>query len=132
MSQPRKPRICREFNGRRVFVPCGIGRDDMEFLHLGLDEFEALRLCDMEGLTQEEAGTRMGVSRGTVQRLLTRGRQTLIQSLVQSRALVLGRDRDPRAAAEYLPDTVAVSRPTPLPGPRSGASRNPSPVETAR
>ncbi len=58
---------------------------------LGEDEMEALRLCDLEGLDQEAAGTRMGVSRGTVQRLLKNGREVLVRALVENQALVIGR-----------------------------------------
>jgi len=39
-------------------------------------------LCDSEGLTQEEAGARMGVSRGTVQRLLAAARKKIVDALV--------------------------------------------------
>ena len=39
------------------------------------DELEAFRLVDLEELTQEEAGARMGVSRGTIWRLLQRTRK---------------------------------------------------------
>jgi len=53
------------------------------------DELEALRLCDGEGLSQEEAGTRMGISRGTVQRLVTAGRKKVIDAIVAGNALSL-------------------------------------------
>ena len=43
------------------------------------DELETLRLVDLEGLSQEEAGEKMGISRGTKWRLLqsTRRKTTL-------------------------------------------------------
>ncbi len=50
-------------------------------------ELEAMRLVDLEGLSQEEAGERMGVSRGTVWRLLQSARQKVITVIVQGRAL---------------------------------------------
>ena len=58
--------------------------------YLREDELEALRLCDLEGLDQEGAGQLMGVSRGTVQRLLKSGRKTLMRVLVENQALVIG------------------------------------------
>ena len=67
---------------------------DLEVLHLGEDELEALRLCDVEGLHQALAGDRMGVSRGTVQRLLKSGRATLVQALVENKALIIGTGGD--------------------------------------
>lgn len=50
---------------------------------------EAVLLCDLEGLTQEQAGLRMGVSRGTVQRLVTSGRKRIAAALVEGKALVI-------------------------------------------
>ncbi|CAB50171.1 DUF134 domain-containing protein [Pyrococcus abyssi] len=53
------------------------------------EEFEALRLVDYEGLTQEEAGKRMGVSRGTLWRALTSARKKVAQMLVEGRELII-------------------------------------------
>ena len=89
MPRPRKPRCCKRFEGDRVFKPRSIPMTQLETLHLGLDELEAMRLCDLQGLDQEPAGVRMGVSRGTVQRLLQSGRAKVVQALVDSRALVI-------------------------------------------
>ena len=61
---------------------------DLERIDLFPDELEALRLCDMEGLTQQEAGDRMGVSRGTVQRLVKQAREKVARALVQGSALI--------------------------------------------
>jgi predicted DNA-binding protein (UPF0251 family) len=54
---------------------------------LGLDELEALRLADLEGLGQEEAGKRMGVSRATFGRIVESARKKTAQALVQGAAL---------------------------------------------
>ena len=50
-------------------------------------ELEALRLVDLEGLTQEEAGERMGVSRGTVWRFLKRAREKVARALTDGRRI---------------------------------------------
>jgi len=50
-------------------------------------EVEALRLVDLEGLSQEEAGELLGVSRGTVWRLIQSGRMKVVRALVEGRAL---------------------------------------------
>lgn len=63
---------------------------DLRIFNLREDELEALRLCDLEGFDQEGAGERMGVSRGTVQRLLKSGRKTVIETLVTGAALLIG------------------------------------------
>jgi uncharacterized protein len=95
MPGRRKRRTCRRHEGDAVFKPRSIPMAQLEAVHLGLDELEALRLCDLEGCDQEQAGRRMGVSRGTVQRLLASGRQKVVRALVESHALVIdhgGRD----------------------------------------
>jgi len=50
-------------------------------------ELETLRLVDLEGLSQEEAGVRMGVSRGTIWRLLQEARRKTARALVEGRSL---------------------------------------------
>lgn len=58
-------------------------------IRLELSELEALRLCDLEGLEQAAAGVRMGVSRGTVQRLLKSGRTKIVTALSETMALLI-------------------------------------------
>ena len=94
MPRPRKRRKCRRHEGDRVFKPRSIPMSELEVIRLELDELEAMRLCDMEGHDQESAGTEMGVSRGTVQRLVAAGRSKLIRSLVESAALVIEEGND--------------------------------------
>jgi len=53
------------------------------------DELEALRLVDVERLTQEEAGEKMNVSRGTVWRLLKSGRKKLISAILEGREILI-------------------------------------------
>jgi len=53
------------------------------------DELEALRLVYLEGLTQQEASERMGISRGTLWRLLDNGRKKIVLALVEKRPIVL-------------------------------------------
>jgi len=50
-------------------------------------ELEAFRLVDLEGLSQEEAGQKMGISRGTVWRLLQSARRKTAQALTEGRPL---------------------------------------------
>jgi predicted DNA-binding protein (UPF0251 family) len=56
---------------------------------LELAELEAFRLVDLEGLSQEEAGQRMGVSRGTVWRLVQRARRKTAQALSEGRPIYI-------------------------------------------
>ena len=84
----KKPRRCGcAFQGS-AFKPTGIPMSELERVVLYRDELEALKLCDLDGQTQEEAGRAMEVSRGTVQRLLASGRRKVAMTLTEGKALV--------------------------------------------
>ncbi len=84
----KKPRNCEcKFRGT-AFKPTGVPMCGIESITLYGDELEALKLCDNDGLTQEEAGKRMGVSRGTVQRLLSSGRKKTATALSECKAII--------------------------------------------
>ncbi len=84
----KKPRRCGcRFIGK-AFKPTGVPLSDVEQIVLSRDELEALRLCDREDLTQEQAGKRMGVSRGTVQRILASARKKAARALTGGKAIV--------------------------------------------
>jgi predicted DNA-binding protein (UPF0251 family) len=62
-------------------------RGDLEPILIDRAELEAFRLVDLEGLSQEEAGQRMGVSRGTVWRLVQNARRKTALTLIEGRPL---------------------------------------------
>ncbi len=62
---------------------------DTEPVYIDPAEIEAQRLVDLEGLSQEEAGKRMGVSRGTVWRLVQSARKKTAQALSEGRPLLI-------------------------------------------
>lgn len=87
----KKPRRCQcPFKGgeKPIFKPAGIPTSKLEKVIIYDDELEAMRLCDVEGLTQEQAGEKMGISRGTVQRLLESGRRKLITAIIDKKAVL--------------------------------------------
>ena len=95
MSRPRKQRKCAcpdRAHFSAVFKPVGASPNDMDVVHLAQDELETLHLCDGEGMTQEEAGVCMGVSRGTVQRLLASARCKVAKALVGQKTLAISSD----------------------------------------
>ena len=67
---------------------------ELEIVELAVDELEAMRLCDLDGLDQAAAGERMGISRGTVQRLLRSGRSRILTALLTDAALHIQRGGD--------------------------------------
>jgi len=69
------------------FKPAGIPRCDLEEITMTIDEFEALRLADLEGLYQDAAAEKMGVSRQTFGRIVESARRKVAEVLVHAKAL---------------------------------------------
>jgi uncharacterized protein len=62
---------------------------NLEPVFIEFAEVEAFRLVDMEGLSQEEAGQRMSISRGTIWRLVQRARGKAAQALSEGRPIFI-------------------------------------------
>ncbi len=89
MSRPRK---CRRVNSLPVFVrfrPQGIPLRRVKRVILSLDEFEAIRLADYEGLEHAAASERMNISRPTFTRLIEAAHGKMAQALVEGAALII-------------------------------------------
>ena len=85
-----RPPCCRHVSavpGACVFKPAGIRACDLEEVVITLDQFEALRLADFEGLYQEEAAARMNVSRPTFGRILEAAHRSVAEALTLGKAL---------------------------------------------
>jgi predicted DNA-binding protein (UPF0251 family) len=72
-----------------AFKPRGVPARDLETLDLGLDELEALRLADLQGLYHEQAAARMAVSRATFGRLIEAARRKVAEALVHGKILLI-------------------------------------------
>lgn len=70
-----------------LFKPAGIPSSRLDLIVLRLDEVEAIRLVDLEGLYQEHAADRMNVSRRTFGRVLESAHKKVALALVQGKAL---------------------------------------------
>lgn len=92
--RPKKIRKCQGKFCGRAFKPTGTPLVDLEQIEMFRDEVEALRLCDRDGLTQEDAGKKMGVSRGTVQRIITSVRRKTAQAISEGCAIIFVNDED--------------------------------------
>jgi len=87
MPRPIQSRSVAEDLEERIFKPQAVPSADLETVTLTLDGLEALRLTDLEGLYQEAAAERMGVSRATFARVLQRARQTVSEALIMGKRL---------------------------------------------
>ncbi len=82
MPRPRKWRKVCCIPERTVFGPLGLGNGDSETVSMTVDEYETIRLIDVEGMTQERCSESMGVARTTIQRIYNGARKKLAGILV--------------------------------------------------
>ena len=85
--RPKKKRTVRCEPGERCFKPLCRPLSRLEVVSLTLDEFEAIRLADVEGLKQEDAAKRMRVSRPTFSRIFSSARAKVADALVNIKAI---------------------------------------------
>ncbi|MBN1366910.1 MAG: DUF134 domain-containing protein [Dehalococcoidales bacterium] len=69
------------------FKPAGIRMDELEEVKLLVEEAEAIRLKDLEGLEQEECAQNMNISRSTFSRLLDIARHKVAGALLNGKAI---------------------------------------------
>ncbi|PID40070.1 MAG: hypothetical protein CR984_05075 [Proteobacteria bacterium] len=87
MGRPRKDRLVAFNPTISYFKPRGIPMVDLCEVGITVDEREALRLADLDGLSHEASGQCMGVSRATFGRILHRARQTVADALINGKAI---------------------------------------------
>ena len=87
MGRRRKCRLVADLPVVTAFKPVGVPMGQLYGVALGLDGFEALRLVDGEGLSQEEAARRMRVSRPTLCRILGEARTQVARALSRGWAI---------------------------------------------
>ncbi|MBU4268777.1 MAG: DUF134 domain-containing protein [Acidobacteria bacterium] len=91
MPRCKKHRCCRFLESDKIFKPRSLPLQGISLTEIFLDEFEAVRLCDHDRLSQIEAAEKMSISRGTVQRLLESGRFKIIEALLHDKAIKINR-----------------------------------------
>lgn len=87
MPRPQKCRRICSMPGHTAFGPLSGSCEEAEPIEMTLDEYESIRLMDLEGCTQEECAAQMGIARTTVQAVYTSARRKLADSLVNGRPL---------------------------------------------
>ena len=87
MARPQCPRRVRSVPSQQYFKPRGVPVTALEEIVLGVDELEALRLADLEGLYQQAAAAKMNVSRATFGRIVESARRKVAEALVGGKAL---------------------------------------------
>lgn len=87
MPRPTKFRTVEFFPEDTYFVPCGKPKCEIEEVDLKLEELEAMRLKDIEGLNQEECADKMHVSRQTFQNIIDSARKKVATALTEGNAI---------------------------------------------
>lgn len=87
MPRPRKWKKVCQLPENSLYGPIGKTFYDTEHVYMSVEEYEAIRLIDLENLTQEESADKMQVARGTVQNLYSSARKKLADSLVNGKIL---------------------------------------------
>lgn len=85
-----RPKYCRKIDCApevTCFKPKGIPASLLEEVLLTLDEFEAVRLSDLDGLYQDQAASRMNVSRQTFGRIIVSAHRKIADALIHGKSL---------------------------------------------
>ncbi len=71
------------------FKPGGVPRKLLTTIILAVDEYEAVRLADYEGMEHLQAAGQMGISRPTFTRLIEKARNKIARALVDGMELIV-------------------------------------------
>ena len=89
MPRPRHCRRVGQLPQANYYKPRGIPLSILEEVTLTVDEFEAIRLTDLEGLYQADAAESMNISRQTLGRILESAHKKIADALVNGKALLI-------------------------------------------
>ncbi|MFH1347948.1 MAG: DUF134 domain-containing protein [Candidatus Margulisiibacteriota bacterium] len=87
MPRPFRCRRVSRRPGKDYFKPRGIPLNELEEVILQLDEFEAIRLADLEGMYQEDAAKKMNVSRQTFGNIIDSAHKKIADAIINSKAI---------------------------------------------
>jgi len=85
--RPKKARWIKCDPGERCFRPRCKSVNKLKGVSLTIDEFEAVRLADLEGLSQEKVAKKMRVHRSTISRILEAAHKKIADALVNIKAI---------------------------------------------
>ena len=85
-----RPRLCRRIKFSpdiTYFKPRGIPIRELKEIILHVDEYEAIRLKDLENLEQEECAKKMNISQPTFHRLVLSARKKIADAIINGKAI---------------------------------------------
>lgn len=89
MARPMKWRKVCGLPKNNRFGPLDSPADTENYVKMTVDEYETIRLIDLEGLNQEECATHMNIARSTVQGIYIEARKKLAEFLVNGKVLLI-------------------------------------------
>lgn len=89
MPRPRKRRKVCSLPENNRFGPLDSTANAEHFVQMTVDEYETIRLIDLEGYTQEECAGQMHIARTTVQGIYAGARRKIARSLVKGKVLLI-------------------------------------------
>ncbi|HUW17855.1 MAG TPA: DUF134 domain-containing protein [Sedimentisphaerales bacterium] len=102
-----RPRHCRRvmcLPQSTYYKPRGVPLSILQHVTLTVDELEAIRLADLQGLYQEQAAEKMKVSRQTFGRILESAHKKIADALVNAKALAIEGGSFELDAATIIPE----------------------------
>lgn len=118
MARPqRRRRICAEPEYRH-FQPDGV--TEGAEVEMTCDEFEVIRLVDLEGLTHEQCAKRMDISRTTATEIYESARYKLADAIVGGKCLTIGGGSYRLCPGDACQKPCARASATPIPDQSKG------------
>ena len=87
MPRPRRLRRVRAMPDVDYFKPAGVRISELSQVILTVDEYEAVKLKDFEGIEQTESAKKMNISQPTFNRLLTSARKKISDAIINGKAI---------------------------------------------
>lgn len=87
MPRPRKCRKVCCLPESNLFGPIKANINQVDFVVMTVDEYETIRLIDLQELTQEECADQMHIARTTAQRIYNNARRKLAEAVVNGKLL---------------------------------------------
>ena len=109
-----RPRNCRRVGclpQSNFYKPRGIPLSVLQHINLTVDELEAIRLADLQGLYQEQAARKMNISRQTFGRVIESAHRKIADALVNGKALSIeGGSIELSVPPEMIPEPLGRVR----------------------
>lgn len=108
MARPLKSRRIGCAPAASYFKPVGVPLRELEEIVLNIDELEAMRLTDLEGMYQVAAAEQMGISRQTIGNILNSAHRKLADALLNGKALRIGPHTEEETVSDCTPKFTLI------------------------